>query len=537
MSKLKRTIVVSVFIFFAFSAYSQEDNKNFNWFNKDYSTDKVTGVSTERTYNELLKGKESKTVVVAVIDGGVDINHEDLKDIIWINEDEIPGNGIDDDKNGYIDDVNGWNFIGNDKGENVNEDNLEVTRIYRAYKDKYADKKESDISDSEKKAFEMYKKSEEIYKKDLEKYSTQKKNMDVFIENFEFTDKYLKDYLKKEKYTLDDLNKIKTSNNQFIQVINFQKYVLKNNIDIEETKEYQDYIRKMVDYNLNVDFNGRSIIDDNEEIFEGKVYGNNDVKGPRAEHGTHVAGIISAMRNNNVGINGIADNVRIMVVRTVPDGDEHDKDVAKSIIYAVDNGAQIINMSFGKSISPYKEFVDKAVKYAEEKGVLLIHAAGNDSEDNDEGNNFPSDTYLDGTIAANWIEVGASSMNNNKELCADFSNYGIKNVDFFAPGVDIYSTMPENKYKSQSGTSMAAPVTTGVASVLKSYFPELTAAQIKEILMKSVVKLEKKTVYLPLSSDDERGKPGKVKFGQLSVTGGLVNLYNAVKIAQTEYAK
>jgi subtilisin family serine protease len=516
-------------------AYSQADNKNYNWFNKDYSTDKVEGVSTEKAYNELLKGKTSHTVIVAVIDGGVDINHEDLKDIIWTNDDEIPENGIDDDNNGYIDDIHGWNFLGNDKGENVKEDNLEVTRIYRNYKDKYAGKTEAEIPESEKKIFEMYKKSEEIYKKDFDEYSTQKSNIETFITNYDFTDKYLKDYFKKDSYSLDELKKIETTDTKFLQVISFQKYVLENKIEISSLNEYLEYLSGMVDYNLNIDFDGRSIVGDNEEIFDGKVYGNNDVKGPTADHGTHVSGIIGAIRDNNIGINGIADNVKIMVVRTVPDGDEHDKDVAKSIIYAVDNGAQIINMSFGKSLSPHKEFVDKAVKYAEEKGVLLIHAAGNDGENNDKGNNFPCDTYLDGTTASNWIEVGASSMNLDKELCADFSNYGIINVDVFAPGVNIYSTLPENTYKAQDGTSMAAPVTTGVATVLKSYFPHLTAVELKEILLKSVTKLEKKTVYMPLSSEEEGVKPSKVKFGQLSVTGGVVNLYNAIKTAQTEY--
>jgi subtilisin family serine protease len=266
----------------------------------------------------------------------------------------------------------------------------------------------------------------------------------------------------------------------------------------------------MLDYHLNTDYDPRSIVGDDYENQEEKYYGNADIKGPNAFHGTHVAGIIAAQRGNDIGIDGVSNAVKIMGIRVVPDGDERDKDVANGIIYAVDNGAKIINMSFGKSYGYNKTIVDKAVKYAESKGVLLVHAAGNDNKDNDKTNNFPNPRFLDG---------GKSSL-------APFSNYGMKNVDVFAPGVDIYSCKPENGYANASGTSMASPVTAGVCAVLKSYFPALTPADIKRIVETSADKsLAKKKLIIP----GEKKK--KTKFTNLCRTGGVVDLYSAVQMA------
>ena len=218
-----------------------------------------------------------------------------------------------------------------------------------------------------------------------------------------------------------------------------------------------------------------------------------------------------------------------MILRAVPDGDERDKDVANSIRYATDNGAKVINMSFGKAYSYDKSAVDAAVKYAASKDVLLVHAAGNDGVNNDKVPHYPSNQFLDGTSSSNWIEVGASSYSNN---VASFSNYGKKVVDLFAPGVAIYSTAPGNKYRNLQGTSMAAPVAAGVATLLRSYFPELSAAQVKNIMMKSVVKMPDK-VELPGKED----KAKMVKLKKLCVSGGVVNAYNAVELALKETAR
>jgi subtilisin family serine protease len=264
-------------------------------------------------------------------------------------------------------------------------------------------------------------------------------------------------------------------------------------------------------------------VGDNPADLSERVYGSADVMGPDATHGTHVAGIIAAARGNGVGVDGIAPRVQIMAVRVVPDGDEHDKDVANGIRYAVDNGAQIINMSFGKAFSPHKSAVDEAVKYAESKGVLLIHAAGNDGEDLGENPSFPTRAYEGGGSAANWIEVGASSWKVDS-LATTFSNYGRGQVDLFAPGLDILSTVPGGGFERQDGTSMAAPVVTGVAALLMAYFPDLKAADVKRILLASVSPFGDRNVARP-------GNGPAVRFGELSATGGVVNAFSAIRMA------
>src|SRR5690606_39042630 len=295
---------------------------------------------------------------------------------------------------------------------------------------------------------------------------------------------------------------------------------------IDQLREGVDHYRVAVEYGYNTEFNSRAIVGDNPDDLYEKGYGNNDVEGPDPRHGTHVAGIIAADRDNNLGVKGIADNVRIMSVRAVPNGDERDKDVANAIIYATDNGAHIINMSFGKAFSPGKEAVDKAVKYAESKGVLLIHAAGNDGDDLDKESNFPNKTFAAGGQSKSWLEIGASSWGADENMVGSFSNYGKKSVDLFAPGVQIYSTTPDDTYEHLQGTSMAAPATSGVAAILMSYFPHLTAEQVKDILRQSTRKFDGLQVTKPGSKD-------AVPFEQLSSSGGMINAYEAVKLAMT----
>jgi subtilisin family serine protease len=302
-----------------------------------------------------------------------------------------------------------------------------------------------------------------------------------------------------------------------------------NNLTKEAFSEGEDYFMAKLKYHLNPEYNSRSIVGDDYQNVKEKGYGNNDVTGTFAEHGTHVAGIIAANRTNNLGIKGIADNVRIMVIRAVPNGDERDKDVANAIYYAVENGARVINMSFGKDYSPHKEAVDAAVKYAEDKGVLLVHGAGNDGKNIDDADNYPTREISTKKVANNWLEVGASSWGDAARFVGDFSNYGKKSVDVFAPGVDVYSTIPRHGYKSNSGTSMAAPVTAGVGALLLSYFPELTAEQVRDIILKSTVKYKGLMVNKP----GQGKKPAMVSFEELSVSGGIVNAYEAVRMAES----
>ncbi len=513
-----------------------------DWFLKDPETDSVQGVSAERAYT-LLKGKPSRTVIVAVIDSGVDIEHEDLRDNLWINEDEIPGNGIDDDKNGYVDDIHGWNFIGG-KEENVDADTYEVTREYARLRPKYENVEEKSVSKKNRAEYEYWKEVKAKYERDSkfsrEQYEQYLQQYQLYANAFmtiHFCDSLLQQSLGRP-VTKSSLASVEVTND----TIDFAKQTLSRILEsvegdvevsvfleelagyIDQLKGGVDHYQTAVEYGYNTEFDSRSIVGDNPDDLNERYYGNNDVEGPDARHGTHVAGIIAANRNNDIGMKGIADNVKIMSVRAVPNGDERDKDVANAIRYAVDNGAHIINMSFGKGFSPHKEAVDKAVKYAESKGVLLIHAAGNDGDDLDKESNFPNKMYASGGQAKNWLEIGASSWGADENFVGSFSNYGKKSVDLFAPGVHIYSTTPNDTYEHLQGTSMAAPAASGVAAILMSYFPHLTAEQVRDILKQSTRKFDGLKVSKP-------GSKEPVPFEQLSSSGGMVNAYEAVKLA------
>ncbi|MFM8851502.1 MAG: S8 family peptidase [Cytophagales bacterium] len=522
--------IVTLLIFSNTYAQGQKQSVPKNWFLLDPESDSVQGVSSEKAYNTLLKGQPSKTVLVAVIDSGIDIDHEDLKTVIWTNEKEIAGNGVDDDKNGYIDDIHGWNFIGGKNG-NVSADTYELTREYMRLDKKFAVLDTTKLNKKLTVEFAAYKKIKDKYEKLKTKNEQQYNLYSNMYRNVRQSVDTIKAHLKTDKLTPDLVKNFESSDVRLLFAKGFILNMYKNagdDADIEEfigqVKEGVDYYDVIVKYGYNRDFDSRQIVGDNYSNLYERGYGNSDVKGPDPTHGTHVAGIIGADRKNDTGIKGIADNVKIMPIRAVPNGDERDKDIANAILYAVDNGAKIINMSFGKSFSPEKEAVDKAVRYAEMKGVLLIHAAGNDADNIDVDKNFPTKKYSNGKEAKNWLEVGASAWGANEDFVGSFSNYGKKMVSFFAPGVEVYSTVPRNQYKNESGTSMASPSAAGVAALLWSYFPELSMLQVKDILQKSTRKFDNLKVRRPGSKEE-------VLFSELSSTGGLVNAYEAVKMA------
>jgi subtilisin family serine protease len=512
-------------------AQSSDESPVENWQNLDLRTDGVFGISTEKAYQELLKGKDSKPVIVAVIDGGIDHEHEDLKDVMWVNPGEIAGNGIDDDGNGYIDDIHGWNFIGSATA-NVLHDNLELTRLIAKLQPKYAAALNSTpFTEKERKEFELYKNLITDY---MDKYQSAQ----MGLQNLTLISRYLDGMIEKigkEDPTLDDFNALKPENDIESQVLKFLKPELKK----RSYKDFREEVDKgikhfdtQIKYHLNLEFDPRKdSVGDNYDDSRERIYGNNNITGPDADHGTHVAGIIGAVRNNNKGIKGVADNVKIMGVRAVPDGDERDKDVANSIRYAVDNGAKIINMSFGKSYSWDKKVVDEAVVYAASKDVLLVHAAGNDGKNTEKEDNVPNRLLQDslgvtmGTVPG-WIEVGASGWKNDEDLVATFSNYGAKSVDVFAPGVKINSTMPNSTYDENDGTSMASPVVAGLAAIIRSYYPQFTAVQVKDIIMNSVTKVDHKVKIR------EDNSTSKVLLSDISVSGGVVNAYNALVLAE-----
>ena len=531
-------MVVRLFCFIAFlfcvscltPAFSQTlytdstDQAPENWFNLDVQVNRIYGVSTERTY-EILKNKPAKKVIVAVIDSGVDPKHEDLVNKLWTNSDEKAGNGIDDDKNGYTDDVHGWNFIGGADGTNVANDTYELTREYVRLKKQYGDEAPADLPKKEKEYFQKIVRS---YEAKVAEMQEERLRFNYFADSYRRSNQLLTAYLGVEELTADSLATINSPDEVVTMAKGFMMYALEKGFNEESLREADEYFSSALDYGYNPEFDSRVIVGDHYNDLSERYYGNADVQGPDARHGTHVAGIIAADRNNNIGIKGIADQVEIMIIRAVPDGDERDKDIANAIYYAVDNGAKIINMSFGKSYSPDKEVVDAAVQYAAEKDVLIVHAAGNSSENTDKSDNFPNRSFANTKKKAkNWIEVGASSWKDEGDFVASFSNYGKRSVDVFAPGVDLYSTTPEQSYENLSGTSMAAPVVSGVAALLMSYYPDLTAEQVKDIILKSSVKLNS----LKVNSPGESGK--KVSFSSLSRTGGVVNALEAVKLAES----
>ena len=505
------------------SSYSE---KLLNWHNKNVSG-RIMGTNTDKAYDEIIKNKPAKKeIIVAVIDAGIDIYHEDLKEVIWKNAKEIADNGIDDDGNGYIDDVHGWNFLGNEKGENIDQANLEKTRIYRSLKAKYIGKDESDISTTDKEEFKQYLKLKKEVTVSFKNAKTSYTQAKQGYENISQAYETLGKMSGKKIESYDDVVNLSPANKDEKKLRRQLVFYGKMGATKAGMKEYMEYSEAEKNAYYNIEFDPRAdlIGDDLNDITDTK-YGNPDVIGPDAFHGTFCAGIIGAIRNNNKGINGVANNVKIMPIRAVPNGDEYDKDVALAIRYAVDNGANVINMSFGKGYSANKKMIDDAFKYAESKGVLLVHAAGNDNKNIDKGENYPTDILASGDKVNNLICVGASTISTKKKLPAGFSNYGNKNVDVFAPGQDVISTTTESRYHVSQGTSFAAPVVSGVAALVWSYYPTLTAAQLKQIIIESATDLGKKKVKKP-------GAKSKVKFSELSVSDGVVNTYEAFRLAE-----
>ncbi len=490
------------------------DAQKKNWGHLDLVSDTIPGMSVDKAYREVIKNKKGKKIIVAVLDSGIDLKHEDLDDVLWTNKGERAGDGKDNDNNGYIDDIHGYNFL----GDSYNEQ-LEFARILRL-----------NIGDASMKA-----KAKVKLDADYPKALQNKQQYEQILQAVKNADASVKKELGKETYTKKDLVGIKSKDEAIQQHVGvlMQMFAHADTIPevVEELEGGINYFTDQVNFNLNKDFNGRKPVGDDPYNINDLGYGNGNPQstGKDESHGTHVAGIIAAERNNGKGANGVANNVAIMSIRAVPNGDEYDKDIALGIRYAVDNGAKIINASFGKSFSPKAEWVYDAIKYAASKDVLFVHAAGNEGADLDDSSNpnFPNDQVNNGPeITDNVITVGALSSKYGSEMVASFSNYGLVNVDVFAPGDAIYSSMPNNKYDFQGGTSMAAPAIAGLAALIRSYYPKLTASQVKHIIMKSGLAPRAKTVVGGDASNT-------ATLDKISKSGNIANAYNALIMAES----
>lgn len=529
-----KSIILSAFALVCLNTFSfSQDVDLHGWHHKNPS-EGIVGVGTEKAY-ELLKNRKPKKVIVAILDSGIDTDHEDLKDNIWVNEDEVAGNGIDDDKNGYVDDINGWNFLGNASGENIDAANLEVTRLYRKLAPRFAEvESKKDVEKEDREDYALFKEVEAKILEELNASAQEFAQIDGFIQVFNLADSAAKSELG-DGYTSQDVLSWKpTTEDATLYQSVLAGMAQDESFSSEQLKEYHEHLKAKLEYHYNPRFVDRALMGDDYENTSERFYGNNDVSAPHNDHGTHVAGIVGAVRNNNLGMNGICADVELMAVRVVPNGDEFDKDVANAIRYAVDNGAAIINMSFGKGYSPQKEAVYAAIKHAEENGVLLVSGAGNDAANIDKVTSYPNPFYPDQKQRCQtWLSVGATAHTEDETLVGAFSNYGKKKLDIFAPGVQIYSAKPDDTYEFADGTSMAAPVVSGVAALIKSYFQELTAIQLRELLIESSNKYPKLNVLMP---DPEYRQSKTTKFKKLSSSAGVVSAANAAKLALTKYS-
>jgi subtilisin family serine protease len=536
MNKTFKTLLVALLAAsstFAQDSTTGEEKAPDMWHQLDRTETGFNGISLDKAY-QFIKSKNLKStrITVAVIDSGIDTLHEDLKPVLWTNPKEIPGNGIDDDKNGYIDDVHGWNFLGGKDGRNVKQDSYEGARVYHKLKPRW-DGKEIDrdqLNAEEKASYDVYVKAKAKVVGEVNEEETN--YLKTLYPRFVAGDSILRKEIGKEEYNGNDLKNNNTTDPAAKMTKGLIMSISKANNSYEITNtqlldEISGQMRKAESATTPPREYRKEIVGDDETNINDRAYGNNDIMASTPFHGTHCAGIIAAARNNDKGINGIADNVRIMVLRAVPDGDEHDKDIANAIRYAVDNGARIISMSFGKDFSPEKYWVDDAFRYAEKKGVLIVHAAGNDAKNVDSTDNFPNPVYMDGKgRASNVITVGASGDEKTGGLTASFSNFGKNEVDVFAPGVSIYSTIPGGTtYGNASGTSMACPVVAGIAALVLEHYPTFTPQQVKYVIEKSAIVSTEK-VNKPGTSD-------KVELSELCRTGGFANAYAALKLAST----
>jgi subtilisin family serine protease len=532
------------------SIYKGTRNLNNNiftdWYKNDFRRDNIPGISLNKVTSKLKSN--NNTIVVAVLDTQIDADHEDLKSALWINKKEIPDNNIDDDHNGYVDDVNGWNFLGTKSGNYIVWANFEFIRIIREHDSIFKNKKKEEIDIAYLDKFDDYQKALIYKERFFQYYLNKRKSEDYNISVYHIAKDTLRYFFPKENYTLKQLdslyrkNKInnktlierRDSNDRDLAALldSFMTNLEADRNTFEDVIDYKEQMDSILNKNCNLEYNERKMVEYNPNVLV-KGQGNNKInakiRGIRifSDHSTKVSSIIAADRKNNKGIEGFSDSIKIMPLSISPSGDEHDHDIAMAIRYAVDNGAKIINMSFTKEFSLRSEWVAEALQYAEKHNVLVVHIAGNDRFNIDNNPIYPNDYLYDGQseVCSNFINVGSINKNYGEKMISSFSNYGKNNVDLFAPGEEIYTAIPDNQYGFDSGTSLAAPMVSGTAALIWLYYPKLTVQEVKQIILESGTSYDIE-VIVPGTKDK------KVKFSELSKTGKVLNVYNAMQMAK-----
>ncbi len=526
--------IILIFLFCVTLTFGQSLQKDStsqdNWSHADLESDSIPGISLDKAYQTLLKDKKGTSIIAAVIDTDIDLDHEDLREQIWINTDEIHNNGIDDDKNGYIDDIHGWNFIRNTQGQGLPYCHYSETRIIRKYRSYFENKDSLSVPSDQRTLLHTYKQA-------LTSHTQMLHNAKAYIKKYKrfknIRNNSLKEvisYLGDSIITLDKLEAIKTEDSTLLKHISNTRKTIERNADEAYFDTRIQKKHNLITISLNLDANPRTIIGDNPEDIEDTAYGSPvfDALTGNLDHATAMSGLIAATRNNDIGINGISNHIKIMPLCNTGKGDYTDKDMALAIRYATDNGAKVINISQGKKFSMQEEWFIEALRYAEINDVLVVISAGNDNVDIDKVVRFPRDNNDDNEdITNNTIFIGASSNTLDKNLKVSFSNYGKANVDAFAPGYKLQSLESDNTYRKASGTSHAAAITSGVAALVRSYYPNLSASQVKTILMESGTSYD-----IDVEIKQEDGTKKMVPFAELSKSGKIINAYNALLMAE-----
>jgi len=539
---MKKYIGTIILLLFLVSCSLKKTNLQVTFWQHQFSgINTKTSTSLQKLYEEKAVERTSSSIIVAVLDTQIDINHEDLKSQIWVNEKEIPENNIDDDENGYVDDIFGWNFVGKPKGGYFRYWNFECVRIIKKWDNYFKDK--NYVHDDSVEYFNEYKRAKILYEAENKFYKNWLKSLVYNVKNRPKVEDTLRYFFPKEDYSISQLdslyNKYKINDKRYKQrrddddqdlgaLIDYMRVSMETgDRKFEDLIEHKNQKDSILNRNFNIEINDRLLIGDNPDVLD-KGYGNNKLNNNifQLNHSTEVSSIIAGQRNN-IGVNGFHNNIKIMPLCISVSGDEYDKDIAMAIYYAVDNGAKVINMSFGKEFSLNQKWVTDAFKYAEENNVLLVHCSGNNNFNVDINRYYPNDYdyFSKKELVGNFINVGSISKRTDSSMVSPFSNFGKENVDIFAPGEEIYVAKPNNQYGYDSGTSLAGPMVSGTAALIWLYYPKLTVHQMKSIILDSGVAIDKKVI-----------KPGTknemVPFSELSKTGKILNTYNAFLLAK-----